>query len=482
MALSATEIDAILEEIRPALTGAWVQKVHQPTPSAIVLEVRAHGRTVRLLLLADPGASRLHVLNARLPNPQHPPPFCQYLRAHIQGGRIDALERIENDRLVRIRLSTKKGPCSLLAMLIGKRADLLLLDQDDRIMMSLHHGQQTRGVLFVPPPPPTAFPPKREDGPPLQGDPGSRFPVSDAIDRRFREREEEEDRARLRRSRMAQARRAIKKTGRRAEALQADLEKAQRYQQYSRYGELLKTNLRQIVKGQDRVTVIDYFDPACPELVLPLDPAKGPQGNMDDFFKKHRKYLAAERELRPRSQQAERELQALKATLRALEQGVEAPSTSLLALRRAPPRASAKEKQARARSVPFRRFLSSDGRQIYIGRNARENEELTHKFARSEDLWLHARGVPGSHVVVRLEKNEDPPPDTVRDAATLALLYSDLKKSGKGEVIYTRRKWVRKVKGQAPGAVTVTREQSIFIYLDKTRLEAIKQRSSEAIP
>ncbi len=213
-----------------------------------------------------------------------------------------------------------------------------------------------------------------------------------------------------------------------------------------------------------------------------VDPAKGPQGNMDDFFKKHRKYLAAERELRPRSQQAERELQALKATLRALEQGVEAPSTSLLALRRAPPRASAKEKQARARSVPFRRFLSSDGRQIYIGRNARENEELTHKFARSEDLWLHARGVPGSHVVVRLEKNEDPPPDTVRDAATLALLYSDLKKSGKGEVIYTRRKWVRKVKGQAPGAVTVTREQSIFIYLDKTRLEAIKQRSSEAIP
>lgn len=82
-----------------------------------------------------------------------------------------------------------------------------------------------------------------------------------------------------------------------------------------------------------------------------------------------------------------------------------------------------------------------------MGKNARENEELTCKFAHSEDLWLHAHGTPGSHVVVRLEKGMNPPPETLKDAATLALLYSDLKKSGKGEVIYTRRKYVRKVKG-----------------------------------
>jgi predicted ribosome quality control (RQC) complex YloA/Tae2 family protein len=129
------------------------------------------------------------------------------------------------------------------------------------------------------------------------------------------------------------------------------------------------------------------------------------------------------------------------------------------------------------RQGPFRHFTSSDGLAIYVGRNARENDELTFGLAKSDDLWLHARGTPGSHVVVRLEKGNDPPPETVRDAATLALLYSDLKKSGKGDIIYTRRKWVKKAKGQAQGAVTVSQEKSVFVALDKTRLARLKERS-----
>lgn len=129
------------------------------------------------------------------------------------------------------------------------------------------------------------------------------------------------------------------------------------------------------------------------------------------------------------------------------------------------------------RSGPFRRFTSTDGLTIYVGRNARENEELTHRLARADDLWLHARGAPGSHVVLRLERGAPPPPESLRDAATLALLYSDLKKSGKGEVIYTRKKWVRKARGQPPGTVTVTQEKSLFATLDRVRLDALKERS-----
>jgi len=78
---------------------------------------------------------------------------------------------------------------------------------------------------------------------------------------------------------------------------------------------------------------------------------------------------------------------------------------------------------------------------------------------------------------VRLVEGADVPPETLRDAATLALLYSDLKKSGKGDIIYTSRKWVKKAKGQAPGAVTVSQEKSVFVALDKTRLARLKERS-----
>jgi len=113
-----------------------------------------------------------------------------------------------------------------------------------------------------------------------------------------------------------------------------------------------------------------------------------------------------------------------------------------------------------------------------VGRNAKENDELTFGLAKSDDLWLHARGTPGSHVLVRLQKGTDPPPETLCDAATLALLYSDLKKTGKGEVIYTRRKWVKKAKGQPAGAVIVTQEKTISFKLDSQRLAALKARNT----
>ncbi len=82
--------------------------------------------------------------------------------------------------------------------------------------------------------------------------------------------------------------------------------------------------------------------------------------------------------------------------------------------------------------------------------------------------------------MVRLPKGTEVPPETLRDAATLALLYSDLKKSGKGDVIYTRKKWVKKAKGQAAGSVIVAQEKSAHVQLDRARLERLKERTGEA--
>jgi predicted ribosome quality control (RQC) complex YloA/Tae2 family protein len=203
---------------------------------------------------------------------------------------------------------------------------------------------------------------------------------------------------------------------------------------------------------------------------------------MDEYFRKHRKYLTAERELIPRIERAEQEVKRRQQELQDIEQGTWTPPATSPAPEHAKTRARSKSGQRSSandqRRGPFRRFTSTDGLPIFVGRNARENDELTFGLAKSEDLWLHARGAPGSHVVVRLEKATDPPPETLRDAATLALLYSDLKKSGKGEVIYTRRKWVKKAKGQAPGAVTITQDKSLQVSLDKARLDALKTRGS----
>ncbi len=480
MALTAAEIAKVTGELALALAGGWIQKIYQPTDRTVVLEIRAPGRTHRLLISCHPETARLHFATEAFQNPPTPPPFCQFLRAHLQGARIDQVEQLQEDRIVQLALTGKEGPCRLVAELTGKTSNLLVLDEAGRIRRDLNAVKDRVGQLYVLPPRQ-----QRERG---GGDharfsqdlPESPFPLSATIEAHYHQAEAVSVVETVRNARSGILRKSIKKLRRRIEAWHEDLAKAEKYKTYNRYGELIKANLGTIRKGQTDVTLVDYFDEELPNLTIPLDQARTPQGNMDDYFRKHRKHLAAERELRPRIEKGQKELEALHQEMTAIEQGAwQPPDKAHLTVRaRTLSRTGEGKGRQEQRHGPFRRFTSSDGLAIYVGKNARENDELTFGLAKSDDLWLHARGTPGSHVVVRLEKGNDPPPETIRDAATLALLYSDLKKSGKGDVIYTRRKWVKKAKGQAPGAVIVTQEKSLHVSLEKKRLDALKARSS----
>ena len=480
MALTVTEIAKVTGELTPALAGGRIQKIYQPTARTILLEIRAPGQTHRLLISCHPETARLHFTTAVFQNPPTPPPFCQFLRAHLQGARIDQVEQLQGDRIVQLALTTKEGPCRLVAELTGKTSNLLVLDEAGRIRRDLNGVKDRVGQLYVPP-----AHQQRERGAAdharfSQDIPESPFPLSAAIEAHYRTAAATSVVEAVRATRAGILRKSIKKLRRRIEAWQEDLAKAEKYKAYARYGELIKANLGTIRKGQTDVTLVDYFDEELPNLTIPLDQTKTPQGNMDDYFRKHRKHLAAERELRPRIGEGQKELETLHRELTTIEQGVWQPPDIPRPITQTRPLSQAGGGKGRQeqRQGPFRRFTSSDGLAIYVGRNARENDELTFGLAKSDDLWLHARGTPGSHVVVRLGKGTDPPPETIRDAATLALLYSDLKKSGKGDVIYTRRKWVKKAKGQAPGTVIVTQEKSLHVSLEKKRLDALKARSA----
>jgi predicted ribosome quality control (RQC) complex YloA/Tae2 family protein len=479
MTLTRTEIAAIVKEITPALVGGWIQKIFQPSPELLLLEIRAPGRTYRLLCSVHPAMARLHLIWQMLPNPPTPPSFCQLLRAQIQGARVDAIEQVPGDRIVRLSVSSREGPATLVAHLFGKRPNILLLDQHDRILGALADQRERIGQIYEPPPRPIARDAQADTL--VSGHAASQtmpYPISFEMEERYRALERDSARDDARRARESWLRKTIKKEGRHLAALQRDLDHVSRYERYARYGELLKSNLQQVIKGQSEIGVVDYYDEQLPQLTIPLDPAKSPQANMDAYFAKHRKYMAAQREIVPRITALETRIGALEAELFSLKEGTWEPPVQetprIVPLKQGRPRDSGPE----GRRGPFRRFLSADGLHIFVGRDAQENDQLTFGLAKSDDLWLHAQGCPGSHVVIRLERGMDPPPETIREAATLALLYSDLKKSGKGDVVYTRRKWVKKAKGQAPGAVTITQEKSIYIALDKKRLDGLKERSA----
>jgi predicted ribosome quality control (RQC) complex YloA/Tae2 family protein len=111
----------------------------------------------------------------------------------------------------------------------------------------------------------------------------------------------------------------------------------------------------------------------------------------------------------------------------------------------------------------FRKYVLPDGYYVYVGKNATQNDRLTTKFARKDDFWLHARGVPGSHVVLRVKGRESPPPSILEKAAQIAAFHSKSRTSSLAPVIVVRKKYVRKPKGAQKGAVVVDREEVLLV-------------------
>jgi predicted ribosome quality control (RQC) complex YloA/Tae2 family protein len=131
-----------------------------------------------------------------------------------------------------------------------------------------------------------------------------------------------------------------------------------------------------------------------------------------------------------------------------------------------------------ARRLEPRRYLSSDGREILVGRSSAGNEHLTFRLARPHDLWLHVEGYGGSHVVVRNPKGQTVPPRTLREAALLAAFFSKARNAGKVPVHYTAVRFVRRSKGSKAGTVLITQEKTIVVRPDPAAVAGLAERGA----
>ena len=151
MALTATEIGSIVQELAPALTGGWIQKITQPLPDVLLLEIRVPGHTRRLLCSVHEETARLHLIRQTLSNPPTPPSFCQLLRARVQGARIDGSVRSQTTgSFVWISpVVTGRSPWS--PNCSGRNADLLFLDGEQCVLATIRHNKErSRSALSGP--------------------------------------------------------------------------------------------------------------------------------------------------------------------------------------------------------------------------------------------------------------------------------------------------------------------------------------------
>ena len=220
-------------------------------------------------------------------------------------------------------------------------------------------------------------------------------------------------------------------------------------------GDIVTANIHRIVKGQTTVRCEDFYDEEMKEIDIPISPILSPQQNAAKFYKDYAKLKNAEKELTKQIELGETELHYLKSVLEELNRA--GTDAELEEIKRELQdggylRAESGKKKLKQGKVPPMRFESTDGYPIYVGRNNRQNEELTFKLARKDDIWCHASKVHGSHVIISCG-GTTPPDDTITQAAQLAAYYSETSGGQNIPVDVTAVKQVKKIPNGKPGMV-----------------------------
>ena len=220
-------------------------------------------------------------------------------------------------------------------------------------------------------------------------------------------------------------------------------------------GDILTANIHRIQKGQTMVQCEDFYDEEMKTIEIPLSPLLSPQQNAAKFYKDYARMKTAEKELTKQIALAQEEHTYLSSVLEELNRAQtdqeleeirhELQETGYL-------KADTGKKRVKTAKLPPMRFVSTDGYPIYVGRNNRQNEELTFRSARKDDLWLHASKVHGSHVIIACA-GVTPPDDTITQAAQLAAYYAETVGGQNIAVDMTPVKQVKKILGGKPGMV-----------------------------
>ena len=220
-------------------------------------------------------------------------------------------------------------------------------------------------------------------------------------------------------------------------------------------GDIVTANIHRIVKGQTMVQCEDFYDEDMKLIDIPISPILSPQQNAAKFYKDYAKLKNAEKELTRQIELGETELHYLKSVLEELSRAQ--TDAELEEIKRELQdggylRADSGKKKIKQAKLQPMRFESTDGYPIYVGRNNRQNEELTFKLARKDDIWCHASKVHGSHVIISCG-GTTPPDDTITQAAQLAAYYSETSGGQNIPVDVTPVKQVKKIPNGKPGMV-----------------------------
>ena len=461
-----------------SLVGGRVRKIRRvgALEVALTLHQPSLGES-HWILSADPDGARFLRTFEPTPAPERPGSFVLLASARITGGRI-AFATQRQGQIVELKVDSGEVSHSLVLEINGRESRLLLLDAASLILIALP-GEQREGtgvgVAYAPPSRmrrlATCTPPRL---PPIGEDQARQLEAD--WNRHLRERADAE----ARKLALRRIRAHLAKLARRAAHIEADRAGLADAGTLRRWGDLLQIHRHALRHGLTEIAVTDEFQTERPTITIPLDPALSPAANIEALFRGYRKRMDGLEHIERRRAATVAEQKRWEGIIERVEAGTNSSEAGLAILLdslspaertiAAPP--PVRRGRPDAKAGPITR-ISSDGYTIFVGRSKVENDEVTFRIGRGKDWWFHALGIPGAHVLVRNPSGNPLPPATQREAAWLAAYYSKGRARGSMEVAATQRKYVRKIKGGEPGAVTYAHGHTLWIDLSDARGRAI---------
>ncbi len=464
-------------DARDALSFLWgtrVQRVDAPSPTLYALTLYDRGQKLSLVFSLAPPRPALGLVRER-PIGQPASPFVQRLRGACENARLCAAHWLggnDPEQASALRLSFARGgeSSAIVLDLDPARPNLYLLGAGGVILGAA--DERTRRALFSDPKGGFATSPRGGQ------------PVLHDLDEGLRRGERlvsagarsAEDR--LRNQARSQANTALKRLERKAAAIGQDLARAQTAPRLRQEANLLLCHLGSIRAGAPEVTLEDIASEPVVTVRIELDPALSAQANAERRFTRARRLERGTGIASTRLRETERELAALRDLLErsdALELPALLEAASQLGIKLDAGAAQTRPREGRGRQehVPYRVFRSA-GARILVGKGAADNDALTLTVARPHDLWLHARGLQGAHVIIPRERNAQPiAAELLLDAAHLTAHFSSARGETSVEIQYVERRHLRKPKGSAPGEVRVDRERVLLLRVESGRLERL---------
>jgi len=491
--LNWREIDLILSEL--SLPGSLIQEIHQPSHDRFVLNLFRGGTHFSVIVSLSSRLPRIHLITEKLPNPEKPPRFASFLRAHVRGGRIEAAEQVRaaaargadpaaatsadvtevpGDRIVRLAVTRAGEELVLWIRLWGSAANAILTDTSGKILDAFYRRprkNEVSGKIFAP----------AQAAGSTGGSPAARAAAKDyavrelpgegtfnqKIETLFRENEGRGNTERL----VAQADTELEVSENKLlanlEKLRARLGEYANLDRFRELGDLITSNLHAAAKGDPWLRVEDFFHDDAP-VEIELAPELTPAQNAERYYDRHRKARLGKSKVEEEIGRLEKTLARVQRQRAALLANTD-PSSLVQVARNA-----ARARKPLASDDTPGLVFSSPPFRILVGRTASENDELLRRKVRGNDWWFHARDWPGAYVFVKAQAGKSLPLETMLDAGNLAVHFSRGKSAGTADVYYTRVKYLRRAKGAKKGTVLPTQEKNLRIRLDPERIERLK--------